>query len=180
MLGLVWQQGPCSAYVVRRTLLDSPSRGWSGSAGAIYPLLRRLEEEGLLAGAVAREGKRRRREYAVTDAGRAALKRWIGPPLGPEVVTVASDPLRTRARFLSLLSPKERAAWVVAARVALDEVAESVRRWDDRYAAGGDPILAALTAHADFEAEARRKWLDALGALTRAPSRKPSARAPRG
>src|SRR4051812_17726619 len=84
VLGLIWQLGPASAYEVRRHMQDSPSTQWSASAGAIYPLMQRLERLGLLKGSDHQLGKRARREYRTTPAGLAALKSWIGPPFAPE------------------------------------------------------------------------------------------------
>jgi hypothetical protein len=39
VLGLVWSDGPCTAYAVRRTVQNSLSTQWSGSAGAVYPVV---------------------------------------------------------------------------------------------------------------------------------------------
>ncbi len=121
VVGLVWEMGPCSPYELRRQMTSSPSTQWSASAGAIYPLVRRLEKLGLVASRAKKTGKRERREYEVTAAGKRALKKWVGPPIGREAVTVAHDPLRSRARFLALLSRREQLVWVAAARSALDE-----------------------------------------------------------
>ena len=49
VLGVIWQEGPCTAYTIRKQFVASPSPQWSGSAGAIYPLVRRLEKKRLLA-----------------------------------------------------------------------------------------------------------------------------------
>jgi DNA-binding PadR family transcriptional regulator len=174
VLGLIWQHGPCSPYQVRRILLDSPSAHWSGSAGAIYPLIRRLEKQGAVTGKAARDGKRRRREYAITAKGRTMLRRWLGPPLSEAAVTVTSDPLRTRARFLGLLSAAEREVWLAEAHAALERVLAAVERWDERYGGLGDPHLGALTAHAERETAARKAWLADLRAI------KPSSSASSG
>lgn len=174
VLGLVWQHGPCSPYQVRRILLDSPSTRWSGSAGAIYPLVRRLEGQGYLTSKAQRDGKRRRREYAVTAKGRQALRRWIGPPIAKQAITVTTDPLRSRARFLGVLSPRERKAWIAEANAALDEVLAAVRRWDESYGGLDDPHLRSLTKHAELETQSRRAWLSDLG------KPKPTERARRG
>ena len=178
VLGLIWQHGPCSPYQVRRILLDSPSTRWSGSAGAIYPLVRRLEKQGAVTGKAARAGKRRRREYAITARGRAILRRWIGPPLSEQAVTVTSDPLRTRARFLGLLTVAERETWLAEAHAALERVLEAVAWWDERYGGLADPHLRALTAHAERETTARRAWLADLETIK--PAATPSGPARRG
>jgi len=170
VLGLVWQLGPIAAYGVRQRMQGSPSRQWSASTGAIYPALRRLEGSGLLRGREAAQGRRRRREYEVTEAGLAVLRAWVGPPLGPETVTVAFDPLRTRARFLGALAPEARGAWVEGAIGVLDEVEKQVRGWAVAHG-GGDPFLESLTRHALLETEARRRWLEGLLTMVRGDAR---------
>jgi len=47
--------------------------GYKLSAGTMYPLLHSLEKRGLLRSAEKREGKRYRRLYRITPAGRKAL-----------------------------------------------------------------------------------------------------------
>lgn len=105
VLGVVRLRQPCTSYRVRREFTESPSPYWSGSAGAIYPLMTRLERAGLLRSTAESTGSRRSREYRLTAAGRAALVRWLGPPVPPEVVGVPPDPLRTRVPFLEALPP---------------------------------------------------------------------------
>lgn len=162
VLGLVWQLGPCSAYDVRRHMTRSPSTQWSASAGAIYPLVRRLQRRGLLSGKAERNGRRARRVYAITPAGLKALRAWIGPPLAAEAVTVAYDPLRSRARFLGALSKEQRAAWAEAARAALDEVEQRVRAWDEAYSGTGDAFSALLTRSGHLDLESRRRWIEEI------------------
>ncbi len=159
VLGLVWELGPVSAYDVRAHMSRSPSTQWSGSAGAIYPLMDRLRRRGWITGTRERVGLRRRTRYRITAAGRRALKSWIGPPLSPDAVTVTYDPLRSRARFLGLLSPGERRRWIVSAQAALDRVEELIRAWHAAHAGIGDAFTALLTRHGDLEVRARRAWL---------------------
>lgn len=162
VLGLVWQIGPCSAYDVRQQLRDSPSSQWSASAGAIYPLMRRLEKHRLLMATDDANDNRRRRAYSITKAGRTALRDWIGPPISDDVVTVMHDPLRSRARFLGLLSSQERSAWVKGARAALEDVQRAVDDWHDRHAATSDPFREVMTQHGTMDVQMRRAWLNEL------------------
>ena len=62
VLGVIWQQGPCTAYAIRREFQTSDSPRWSGSAGATYPLLRRLEKLELIKSTENRRGKRKQRD----------------------------------------------------------------------------------------------------------------------
>ena len=80
ILGLLtW--GPMTGYELKNTLESSVSNFWSESFGQIYPELRRLAENGLVTSANEGEetGKSRRR-YAITEAGRAALRNWLAEP----------------------------------------------------------------------------------------------------
>ena len=161
VLGLIWQRGPASPYDIRRHMQASPSTQWSASAGAIYPLIARLHKEGLLKARDTATGKRRRREYAVTPKGLRALRAWIGPPLAPEAVTVAYDPLRSRARFLAALTPPERRAWCRAALDSLKEVEARVLAWQESFG-DTDPLAALITRSGELDLQSRRRWLDEL------------------
>ena len=64
LLGLLQQQ-PRSGYALRRVFATTPMGHYSSSPGAIYPALRRLEQQGLVRGALDRgpsqRPKKRRR-----------------------------------------------------------------------------------------------------------------------
>ena len=158
VLGLIWQIGPCSAYDVRVHMQGSPSTQWSASAGAIYPLVQKLERLKLLTSRGERTGKRARRVYRITAGGERALRDWVGPPLAKEAVTVAHDPLRSRARFLEILPPDQRAAWVDAALTALDVVEERVRAWQIEHGSRS-PISAMIGRSGEMDVAMRRAWL---------------------
>ncbi len=150
----------------------SPSSQWSGSAGAIYPLMQRLEKMRLVESRAARTGRRARREYGITPAGLALLRRWIGPPLPAEAISVTYDPLRSRARFLSAATPAQRRAWLAEANHALDHVSSMVAAWQQQYGAG-DFYLKLITRNGELETDARRRWLKEMaeGMNTRAAER---------
>ena len=166
VLGLVWQLGPASAYDIRTHMQKSPSTQWSGSAGAIYPLIRRLARRQLVAGRREQVGRRGRIRYQITAAGLRVLKAWVGPPFSPDAITVSHDPLRSRARFLAALPPAQRRRWVKAAQAVLSEVETRVRRWHELHAGAGDAFLALLTRHAELDVAARREWLSSVAELT--------------
>jgi DNA-binding PadR family transcriptional regulator len=160
VLGLIWQLGVASPYDIRRQMQRSPSTQWSASAGAIYPLMRRLQRAGLLSSEAKREGKRRRREYRLTAKGLGVLRCWIGPPFGEEVVTVAHDPLRSRARFLEALTEAERRQWFSAARAALDEVERRVNAWAESATASPTRAARVMNKSGELDVQSRRRWLD--------------------
>ena len=119
VLGILWKRGARSAYAVRREMLDSPSTHWSGSAGAIYPLLERLRKREWVRSRTASQGDRESTVYGITRAGRERLLAWIEPPFEPDVVSIAMDPLRTRVHFLGALPPARRRAFLRQARAEL-------------------------------------------------------------
>jgi DNA-binding PadR family transcriptional regulator len=54
--------------------VESDSGGmFSFQHGTLYPILHRLEKDGLISGAWSRGGGRRRKEYTLTPRGRSAL-----------------------------------------------------------------------------------------------------------
>lgn len=170
VIGLVWQLGPSSPYDIRRHMHASPSSQWSASAGAIYPLMRRLETEGLLRSESATHGRRARRVYTATPDGLRALRAWIGPPLSPDAVTVSHDPLRSRARFLGALTPDQRRRWLAAARAALDELERRIQAWDTEQHPA-DPFAAHMTRCGTLDLAARRTWLADLPGAPARPQR---------
>lgn len=53
------------------------------NAGQIYTTLQRLERDGLIAGEPVEGDTRGKRVYAITEAGRQELRRWLEQPTAP-------------------------------------------------------------------------------------------------
>jgi PadR family transcriptional regulator PadR len=66
--------GPAHGYAVIAELRERSSGALDLTEGAAYPALHRLEDTGLLSSRWEPVGGRRRRVYALTPAGRAALR----------------------------------------------------------------------------------------------------------
>ena len=96
----------------RKQFQQSLSSHWSASTGSIYPLVRRLAEQGLVSGRTRHRGQRAGKEYTATASGRKALRAWVGPPLDRAAVDGTFDPLRTRTFFLGLLDQEELVDWL--------------------------------------------------------------------
>ena len=62
-------------YTLRKDLAD---RGMEIDEGTLYPLLRRLESQGLLVSEWREEDKRKKRFYQLSEEGRAVLARLAG------------------------------------------------------------------------------------------------------
>jgi DNA-binding PadR family transcriptional regulator len=163
VLGLVWKKGPCTAHAVRIEFAASQSSHWSGSAGSIYPLMRRLEEHGLLASRQEEVGRRPRRLYSITAAGRKALRGWLLAS-DPAVYSVQYDPIRIRAWFLGLLTDRQQQAALERAQQELSTRLEQLDRDHDEYLAQGwihsavavDGVRAVTRARIDWLRRTRR------------------------
>jgi DNA-binding PadR family transcriptional regulator len=86
LLGLLHDM-PLSGYALRKLFLTTPIGHFSDSPGSIYPALRRLERDGLIAGTIENpKSLRPRQVFRVTPAGRARLKAWLSTPVTREMV----------------------------------------------------------------------------------------------
>lgn len=118
-LGLIKMMQPASAYALAAAFAKSPSAFWSGSAGAIYPLVQRLEKAGLLHGEPSKTGKRKSRLYSLSKEGEAAFQVWL---LDAErAVNPGFDPLRSRLSMLHLTTSKRRESFIGEVEVLMKE-----------------------------------------------------------
>jgi DNA-binding PadR family transcriptional regulator len=165
VLGLVWSCAPCTPYEIRREFQISPSPFWSGSAGAIYPLMGRLEKRGLLCAEPRVTGRRRGRQYVLTPAGLQALRAWIGPPLPAWVLGVPMDALRTRVEFLGALSRGRREAFLISVETELSSYIRVVERHCRRAMREGKAADHLSARGALLMLRARRLWFREVRAV---------------
>lgn len=128
VLGLLRLGGPATPYDLKQRVAGSVGNFWSVPHSQLYSEPDRLAARGLVS--VERElGGRRRKSFAITDAGARALDRWVaGPPtdLGelrtPALLAVffGSDPAEIAATQLPLHEAKlaEYEQLVAAGRAA--------------------------------------------------------------
>jgi|SRR5579884_234443 len=69
------RDGPLHGYAIIEALKRRSEGAFDLAEGTVYPVLHRLEAEGLLASAWSSAAGRRRRVYRLTRRGRAALAR---------------------------------------------------------------------------------------------------------
>jgi len=80
VLGIL-SYGPMSGYDIKKFYEKNVAGFWSESYGQIYPILKRLAEEGLATRSVHKqEGKPDRHIYATTEKGREELQQWLVEP----------------------------------------------------------------------------------------------------
>ena len=107
ILSVIRAAPEATPYRIRQVFLASPSAEWSGSAGAVYPAVKRLEAQALIKPTPPID-KRGTRAYRLTHAGENAHERWLS-----DVERAASpglDPFRTRAGFWHVLPAAKRRA----------------------------------------------------------------------
>jgi len=99
LLGLL-QQKPASGYDLRKIFSSTSMKTYSDSPGAIYPALRRLEQQALIRGTIEEgSGLRRRQVFQLTPKGRTELKKWIGQPIAPGDLTHGFEDIMLRFAF---------------------------------------------------------------------------------
>jgi DNA-binding PadR family transcriptional regulator len=127
------------------------------NAGQIYSTLARLERDGLVIGHSVAGDSRRKRVYELTEAGRAALARWIEAP-------VPGTRLKDEffMKFVVVVSARlaEPKALIEAQR---REYLQSLRDLDALLAANGKGVAAELLVEgAVLHAKADLEWLDLI------------------
>jgi DNA-binding PadR family transcriptional regulator len=121
---------PRSGYEIKQ-LVDSSARFfWAASYGQIYPELKRLEKEGLIAGSDSANGERQRTTYKLTAAGKRAAREWIAGP--PQVFELRDEGL-LELFFAGSIDPartpeiaRERATRAAAAAAELRAIEEQI------------------------------------------------------
>ncbi len=79
VLGLLAREGPSTPYDLKRHVAATIGHFWSFPHALLYKEPPRLVELGLLTEKREQDG-RRRRLFTITDAGRGALRAWLGRP----------------------------------------------------------------------------------------------------
>ncbi len=159
VLGVLWRDGPCTAYAIRQHFRESPAPRWSGSAGAIYPLVRRLESRGLVRSKQSARGQRRQQDYQITRRGLASFRQWLRASSGPSDATLIHDPLRTRMLFLAALPQDQARSFVSDAVDALRRDALQAKEDCRKRASDECPFSRLAARNALLLTRARLRWL---------------------
>jgi len=75
--------GRNTGYEIKQFVDKTTRHFWAASYGQIYPELRRLEEQGLVASRPEPSGGRARTVFELTEAGAEALREWLEEPSDP-------------------------------------------------------------------------------------------------
>ena len=153
---------PAHGYEIKRGLEDRFGAVLAPlNAGQVYTTLQRLQRDELVRDdAVQQAGRPDKRVYRLTEAGRAALRAWMGAPSAP---TRLRDDFFMKLHFahdLGLADPTELIAAQRAAYLGalgdLERVLEG---------GGEQPVTALLVEGAALHLEADLRWLDRCEAV---------------
>jgi DNA-binding PadR family transcriptional regulator len=114
---LAW--GDATTYELVKAMRRNLRFLWPRAESRIYEEAKRLVEAGLAEARPGATGRRRRTVYAITEAGRRALRDWQAGP--PETVTLEHGPL-----LHILLGREARPQDLIAAVVAARDQAEAM------------------------------------------------------
>lgn len=159
-LGVIRLTSPCTPYQVRKVFERSPSPHWTGSAGAIYPLIRNLESARLITSQRHKVGKRIGRRYSVTPAGNRVLKKWLQSAITEKTIGVPLDALRTRIGFFAVLSRSARVKLIGRVQEQLTKHIKTLRAECRRVRASGDVFSYLAMRGALLALQARQAWLE--------------------
>ncbi len=139
-------EGPASGYDIKKILSSQGFFFWNESYGNIYPILRKLLEDGLVRVAETGTCGRRRVPYELTGAGWHELGAWVSAP--PNLTRFRVE-LLMKMRFGAFAGPSCMKRNVLHYRkLAVGEIAET------------EEALAELgTARADLGIEAQKMAL---------------------
>lgn len=152
---------PQSGYSIIN-LFASDLYRWSASPGAIYPILKRLEEQKLLASELELIHETRPRKiYSLTPLGKSTLDEWLRRSPTKREVSVERDVLLIKFLYIERhLSRQEVLAW-------LDAYDQEAAGYEILLRIPDDPEMADLrTLHyqliieaARMEAKMQREWI---------------------
>ena len=138
LLGVL-EARPMSGYELTQLFGASTRWVWSAPQSQIYPALKKMEDNGLITGEEQTRGTRMTRTvYAITDAGMAELREWIGTPLP---VPPSRDALEVQALYFDLV-PAESAKRVLKEFISeLEEALEHAEAHEARLLAKDTELL---------------------------------------
>ncbi|RZJ43134.1 MAG: hypothetical protein EON86_05865 [Brevundimonas sp.] len=155
----IGRRGHRTRFKVRRAFETSPSSSWSGSAGAVYPAIARLEQAGLIEMEAGTSG-RGTRLLSLSPKGEAALSAWALD--GETACAIGADPFRLRAGLWATTPGADRREIARLMREAVKaELAKLEARTDlDAVERTGNDLAIRLQI-------LRLDWLDGFEALSR-------------
>jgi DNA-binding PadR family transcriptional regulator len=161
VLGLIWREGPLTAYQTRMSFLRSSTTSWRASTGSIYPLIRKLQKQGLITTRSIPKSRRNAKLLEVTKSGIASIKGWVSD-MPDWIGDPIADPIRTRFYFLNTLSKAKQKPVLAKWRIKTNENISKITTEMRASAKEGDEIEVAALKGVLLHLKARAKWLETL------------------
>jgi DNA-binding PadR family transcriptional regulator len=147
--------GPMHGYGLKTEFETATGDVWPLNVGQVYTTLGRLERDGLVAAVADADGQK---TYAITDAGRAELRRWFDTPVAREVVP--RQELAIKLVFAMRSGPAVVSEVVQRQRVATVRSLQEFTRLKAAAEADGDLAWVLMLDAFVFQAESEARWLD--------------------
>lgn len=135
LLALLTAQ-PMSGYDLAKVFDRSVAYVWHAPYSQIYPELRRMEADGLVAVELVPRGQRAKRIYSISREGREELVRWIETPAD---IPMPHNGQRLRSAYLEFGS-------YAAARRHFSAHRDHYELWERRWTVHADQLAARETA----------------------------------
>jgi PadR family transcriptional regulator, phenolic acid-responsive transcriptional regulator len=162
VLGLLTQR-PHYGYELKREAEQFLGCGAELNPGQLYPLLRKLAEQQLIAGErIEQEDRPDKRVFTLTAEGAHDLATWVDQPVPPPV---GRTPLFLRFMVLTCVQPESRAAFLHQQRHALLAALGELVADRDTLHDCDDLATRALREATILHAEADLKWIEWLESL---------------
>lgn len=98
---------PMTGYELQQFVKQNLTLICSHSAGSVQTALAKLEREGSIVATEITEGRRNKKRFSITQAGRIAFDQWVSQPMQAKKV---KNMELSRLFFLGLAKPEERIA----------------------------------------------------------------------
>ena len=162
LLGLLTQH-PRYGYELKREAEQLLGNGAELNPGQLYPLLRKLAQQQLLAGErIEQEDRPDKRVFTLTEAGARELSAWFD---GPVPLSVGRSPLFVRFMVLVLVRPEAQTDFLKEQRHRLLEFIGQLVADKAKHQGSEDLSTRALRELTLLHAEADLKWIEWLVSL---------------
>lgn len=129
-LGMVLEQ-PLTGYDIKKFIETGIGTFYKASYGSLYPLLKRMTDQGLLTVIEESQGNRHKKYYKITDQGTSAFFQWLKSPIE---FNGSTDQQLARIYFFDKLPRSERervlAEYEKSCMAYLDELKGLLEKYD--------------------------------------------------
>lgn len=157
ILGLL-NDRPMHGYEIKRCFEEMVSNVWSINYGRLYPLLKRMEQEGLIKKeTVVQENRPDKLVYEITEAGKEDLQQWL---LAPEVKRQIKDEFYLKMLFLKHCDLDTANQFMKEQMAVITEQFQKFNLIKEQWGNVMDPYSAMLLEAGIMHSEADIKWLE--------------------